>query len=461
MVDRWGRLTFDDGLQIAQTAQYFKRDYEREQDRKAEKDAYKVADAIRNKDDISQFSPEARYKGSKLYWDDEFGKVRTQTYQARNETEAIQQKSAKLKLNLDQAAEKLRVYKSARRSGNNALAKQLAVQISNEHMYNGRYIEGPERGEPGYKVTNWDGSKQVVSDMPIEQVDQLLGAYFDRPQDEIMQWQMSAEALRAQKNEEILSKAEPYINEKTNQVIYRVPAGTWDPQTGKPRGAFFVDSPTAETEIPKSQTKGFTKFNVAVAKAGLRTERLRSKKAEKDLGKPDIVSPGSLVPGKGGQVGVITSGPQRPAGQIDETGAIDETAPSGGLQFQAIPGLGQGAIPGGKGAPTASQQYNLMVKQLETELMPFIDKGQSAIDPETLQITNSGKNALMNAIKLAQKYQSGPTDLTDEEKAIAQNAVRAVQIYQSISDVNKQSFGLQSPQAGQSIAAPPPGFIMD
>ena len=436
-MDRWGRPTFSDGLDIVRTVQYFKNENERDIDRKADRDAYGVADAIEAGGDLSGFSAESRYKGAKLHWGVKFDEVKTKTREQLGSNAAMREKIIKLQLNLEQAGEKLRTYKAMRASGDDEAAKQLAIQISNEHMYNGRYIQ---KGEKGYDVTNWDGSKQNVDDMPIDQVDQLLGAYFDKPQEEIMQWQMSAEQIRSQKNEEIIAQAEPWINEKTNQIIYKVPAGVWGPD-GKPKGAFFIAGPGAQNEIPANQVKGFTKFSVAAGKAGL-------EKTRKDIERPDIVGPSNVVT-QGGKAGLITS-------EGGETGFKEI---KGGLDTSSLPGQ-----KGKDGGMNASQQYNLSVKRLDTELMPFLDKGQSAIDPETLQITNDGRNALMNALSLAQKYEKAPDSLSSKEQALVNNAIRAMQIYQSLSEGNRQAFNLEKNPA-QSMRPEntqlPPGFVMD
>ena len=439
MPDRWGRPTFSDGLDIARTVQYFKNENERDIDRKTEQDSYKVADAIANKKDISGFSDEARFKGANLHWDTKFNEVRTKTREQLNTNAGKREQLLDLQLKRTSSGERLKVYKAARVSGNDALAKQLAVEINNLDMFNGRYIEGPERrtGETGYKVTNWDGSKQNFDDIPIEQIDQLLGAYFDKTEDEIMNWQLTAVQKRRQKNEEILSQAEPWVNEKTGQVIYKIPSGTWGPD-GKPRGSFFVDGPMAQNELSPEQTKGFVKFSVATGKAGL-------EKTRKDIDRPNIVAPGSVVT-QGGKAGLITTGKE-------------------GAQFEGIKGgLDTSSLPGKKGAMNASQQYNLSVKRLDTELMPFLDKGQSAIDPETLQITNDGRNALMNALSLAQKYEKAPDSLSSKEQALVNNAIRAMQIYQSLSEGNRQAFNLEKNPA-QSMRPEntqlPPGFVMD
>ena len=444
MVDRYGRPTMSDGLRLATAVTFLKREGQRDADRMTNKQSFEVADALANQKDVSGYSPEARYKGAKMHGDTALTEGRAKAQELVLSNAGMQEKLNKLNLNLQQAHEKLRVYQSARASGNDALAKSLAVQISNEHMYNGRHIEGPERGEPGYKVTNWDGSVENVADMPIEQVDELLGAYFDKPQDEIMQWQLSGEQKRRQRNEEVLAKAEPYLNEKTGQVIYKVPAGLWGPD-GKPRGSFFVDGPMAQNEIPAEQAKGFVKFGVAAGKAGLEASKTSTKKARRDLALPKTVAPGNIVT-QGGEAGLLEATPK-------------------GAKFQKIEGgLDISSLPGSKStAKGASQAFNLKVKRLDTELMPFIDKGQSAIDPETLTITSDGRNALMNAIKLVQKAEDDPGSLTQQEEALLTNAARAVEIYQSISEENRQAFGLSknSRSTGRDKVKPPPGFELD
>jgi hypothetical protein len=433
MPDQWGRFSFSDGLQIANTVEYFKHENEREQEKKLNEDAYKVADAMSNKQDISGFAPESRYKGAKLYWDNNLNELRSKTQQMQLSNEGMQQKVNKLKLNLDEAGQRLREYKAARAAGDDKTARQIAMQINNENMYNGRYVQ-PSQGERGgYDVTNWDGSKQNIGEIPMDKIDAYLGAYFDKPPDEIMQWQMSAEQLRAQKNADVLSKAEPYINEKTGKIIYKVPAGVWGPD-GKPRGSFFVDDPNAQSEVPPDQTKGFVKFSVASGKAGLEASKTTTAKNK-------VINPTDIVT-QGGKAGLVTQA-------------------GGGAQFSPIQGgLDTSSLPAKTGQMNAGQTYNMNVKQLETELMPFVEKGKSAIDPETLEITNDGRNAIMSAIKLLEKNKENPTSLTQPEKSILPNAMRAVQMYQTLSEFNKKTFGLQGGEP-QAAPAPPPGFVIN
>ena len=110
MPDRWGRPTFQDGLAVVGTVEHF-------QDRAANKDAYKVAEAIANKQDLSNFSPESKYKGARMYWDNQFAEVKTKTRDQSRSNYAIREKLLKQQQNLQDAQEKLRMYRAMRAAG--------------------------------------------------------------------------------------------------------------------------------------------------------------------------------------------------------------------------------------------------------------------------------------------------------------------------------------------------------
>jgi hypothetical protein len=423
-----------DGLQLAGAVRSIRREGERQEDRQTEKDAMEVYGLMESGKDTSGYSDAARYGGAKKFWDMDLARTKSATQEQRLSTASMQDRIMKHQLNLTEAKELLRMYKTARASGNDEAAKNIAMTISNKHMYNGKYFE---KGKGSVvKMVNWDNSEEELDfeTVDMEEVDRLLGTYFEKSDDEILRWQMTGDQSRSQRNENILSQAEPYINE-AGDIIYRVPRGTWGPD-GKPRGAFFISHPGAKDVMADEDAKGYVKMDVA----GKATD---IKKKRKDLRKPDIVTPGSLVTSGGEAAAVVSKG--------------------GGLEVQPIKGdVDTASLPGsGKGASRANAAYNLKVKRLDTELMPFMDKGQSAIDPETLSITNDGRNAYMNALKLKQKSDKDPDSLSPEEQALVKNAIRAVQIYQSISEGNKQAFRLKDAPGKPQASAPPPGFTLD
>lgn len=427
MPDQYGRPTFADGIGLASAINWTKENNRKDAERQTEQDAYKVADAMSNKADVSAFSPEARYKGAKLHFDNRFNEVKLATQEKLNSSAGMQETMTRLDMNLKTANERLRQYKMARQAGDDQAAKNIAIMMNNENMYTGRFIEG----KPGdYTVTTQGGEKLKIKDMPIEQVDQILGSYFDKPYEDIMKWQMSAEQYRRMTNEKIISQAEPFYNESTGQVIFKVPAGAWGPD-GKPRGAFFVDS--QDKEIPAEQAKGFVKMSIAGAKAGIRKANA-----------PETIDPAKMVQ-SGGQTGLVM---QSPGGQPSFTPI------KGGAEKITKPGT----------ATEANAQYNNMVKRLETELMPFIEKGSTAIDPETFQLTTSGRAAIQVAADIVQRAQADPNALKPQEKQFLQNAQQALAMYQGLSQGNAQAFGLQMQPAAappQGVPQPPPGFVMD
>jgi hypothetical protein len=435
MPDQYGRPTIADGLQVAQAFNWAQENEAKNQDRRTAAEAYQVADAMANKKDTSNFTPQARFAGAKLYWDSKLGELKTKSQEQLNTTQAMQQTMTRLDLNLKVAGERLRQYQLARSMGDDKRAKEIAIQLNNENMYNGHYVK-PNTESGGYDVTTWGGKTEKIDDMPITQVDQLLGAYFNKPYDEIMQWQMGAEQLRRQKNEEILARAEPWINDKTGQIIYKIPAGIWAPD-GQPRDAHFVDDPMAQRELTPEQTKGFTKLDVASKKAAVMG-------AQKEMNKPGAPINPDMVVQSGGQTGLIIPG---------EGGKPAAFTPIQG-------GAGKLSIPKGKAASEKSS-YDLKVKQLETELMPFVEKGQSVIDPQTLAITNNGNNALKTAMSIVQKNEQDPKQLSDAEKKLLPNAQRAVAMYQQLSQMNAQSYGLQTQGGGEGGGLPAPAQIQD
>ena len=114
MPDQWGRPTMSDGLQIAQAFQWAKRNQEQDQDRRTDQEAMAVADAMAQKKDTSTFSPEARYKGAKLHWDQRFNELKAQTQEHLNSQAGMQEKMQALDMNLKMAQSRLQQYQANR-----------------------------------------------------------------------------------------------------------------------------------------------------------------------------------------------------------------------------------------------------------------------------------------------------------------------------------------------------------
>jgi len=441
MPDQYGRPTMADGLQLAQAISWANKENEQQQNKLTEKQSYEVANAIESGKDISSFPDEARYKGAQLAFQNKINGLKVENQKILNSTEGMQKTMTRLKLNLEQADQRLRQYKAARAAGDDATAKQIAIQLNNENMYTGRYVE-PAKDGGGYDIISQKGSNEKIKDLPMQTVDQVIGSYFDRPQQEIMSWQFKGEQFRRQHNEEVLSKATPLYNKKTGQVIYRVPAGAWG-KDGRPRGAFFTDA--QGNEVPSNAAKGFMKMKEAIAVSGLKlneaktsasiaaskasgAKELASITAAEKNRRPSAINPKNIAAGPGGQHGLIMQGPEGLSFQPVNASAIDTT----GKQ--------------------ESNQYALKTKQLSTELMPFTNNSNQPIWDENGNLTTVGKNALKAALALMERAQSqNGQPLTSQEQVLLPHAQRAWEMYQSINSSTPSSndpFGIR--QSGQT-----------
>lgn len=70
---------------------------------------------------------------------------------------------------------------------------------------------------------------------------------------------------------------------------------------------------------------------------------------------------------------------------------------------------------------------------LDMLLRPFVSKGQPILDPETGEMTQAADNGLKVAGQLIDKYKEDPKSLTKEERRNLPHAVRAWEVYKSIS----------------------------
>lgn len=450
MPDQFGNFTIADGLQVFNSVQSIQNQRLREEEmqhrrgledradarnqahfemqqeehrqrleqQKVEKEAYAAAETIAQEGDLNQFSPEARYRGAQYYYQDKINEIKTKNQEVLNSRYGMEETMTRLSLNLKQAEQRLHQYKAARAAGNDEAAKAIAVKLNNENMYTGRYVEP---GKDGYTVINQSGQHEKIKDLPIGTVDQIIGSYFDRPYDEIMKWQFGAEQYRRQKNEEMLMQAEPYINEKSNQIIYRVPPGTWG-KDGKPRGAFFSDS--QGNEVPAKAAKEFTRMKEASVKADIQNKnakayssmasagaaearRKASEAAAQRYNRPQPVNPANLATSQG-KSGLIMSGPE-------------------GVEFQPVDAA---PAPGTAAAAKPAEAQALAVKKLESELMPFSNKGEPTIDMSTGELTPGGNNALRVALGLIQRSQNG--QISPQEQALLPHAMQAWQMYEAL-----------------------------
>lgn len=426
------------GLQLMGQAQALGKQMQGYREEQFEKEAFAVADLLSQDGDISDFSPKAKVSGARLHWDNLIKQGEAQRQKYLTSEAGMTDKLNKIKMNNVILNERWNQYNSLVKLGNIEGAKEVAMRMVNENMYNGYNVE--KDGDDYYLKSLAEGTKQKITDASIEEITQFLGGYMGMSQDQIMEHSITAEQWRAKKNAEILSQAQPMMNDK-GDIIYKVGPGTVDPVTGKYRGSFFVD--VAGNEVPKDKVKGFKEVDIAEKSVDVRTK-------ERALKTPDIVNPTGVV-SQEGKPGLITQ-------------------KGGDIKFEEIPGgLDTSSIPGGSGggggvSADEKRAFDLMVKRMETELEPFAEPGKQVIDPDTLEITHEGKNALRAAMKIVQKYQDDPKSLDKSEMELLNNAIRAVQIYQSISESNRRAFGLEkNPAAAMQSGKPqpPPGFKLD
>jgi hypothetical protein len=86
----------------------------------------------------------------------------------------------------------------------------------------------------------------------------------------------------------------------------------------------------------------------------------------------------------------------------------------------------------GKGG-MSKKQLDEAKQSLDILLRPFVSKGQPVLDPETGEMTQAADNGLKVAGALIDKYKEDPKSLTKEERRNLPHAVRAWEVYKSIS----------------------------
>lgn len=418
MTDRWGRPNFNDGAQLYQGLRMVKADQDAARQGAIEAEAYTVADTLaqtKGAGDLSKFSPQAKYAGAKLYWSGKVDELRSKTQEHLLSQAGVQDKMSKLQLNLQEADEKYRQYRVARASGDETTARAIALSLNNENMYTGRYVEP---GEDGYAVTGWDGKTEKVQDIPIEQVDQMLGAYFNKTPEEIMDWQLGAENFRSKSNYEKISQAEPLYNDKTGKVIYKVPPGVWGPD-GKPRGAFYVDDPVSQNEVPAELAKDFVPLPAAVdiARIGAQKESANASRSSANANK--VLNPANVVSAPGGQQGLLMQ-------------------QGGGIGFKPIQGVPQ-APAGEQGGLTLPRDAGAEKSALELKKRN-LDAALMAIPTpkNAMYMTGQDEGAikLEYATDILRRSQEG--GLTPEEQRLIPAAQTAVQLYQEMVPQNQQ-----------------------
>ena len=94
---------------------------------------------------------------------------------------------------------------------------------------------------------------------------------------------------------------------------------------------------------------------------------------------------------------------------------------------------GEGGGKDGKGSGMTKKDLDAAKASLDILLRPFVSKGQPVLDPETGEMTEAADNGLKVAGQLIDKYKEDPKSLTKEERRNLPHAVRAWEVYKSIS----------------------------
>lgn len=94
---------------------------------------------------------------------------------------------------------------------------------------------------------------------------------------------------------------------------------------------------------------------------------------------------------------------------------------------------GKAAAAEGKTPRMKKADLDAAKASLDILLRPFVSKGQPVLDPETGEMTQAADNGLKVAGALIDKYKEDPKSLTKEERRNLPHAVRAWEVYKSIS----------------------------
>ena len=94
---------------------------------------------------------------------------------------------------------------------------------------------------------------------------------------------------------------------------------------------------------------------------------------------------------------------------------------------------GKAAAAEGKTPRMKKADLDAAKASLDMLLRPFVSKGKPILDPETGEMTEAADNGLKVAGQLIDKYKEDPKSLTKEERRNLPHAVRAWEVYKSIS----------------------------
>lgn len=127
---------------------------------------------------------------------------------------------------------------------------------------------------------------------------------------------------------------------------------------------------------------------------------------------------------KSGEVGVK-------AGLTKPEGASE--AAKNYAQAEKARAEGKAAAAEGKTPRMKKADLDAAKASLDMLLRPFVSKGKPILDPETGEMTEAADNGLKVAGQLIDKYKEDPKSLTKEERRNLPHAVRAWEVYKSIS----------------------------
>jgi len=408
-------MTAQSGLQLLGGIATLDTLMRRNREERATNEAVAAADAIDRGQNIEGFSPAARQAGARIYWENQLRKAQAEREKHLSTEEGVKAKVATAALNTQQLGQRWNQY-LALKDVDPETAKKLAVKMVNENMYNGLNVERIAEG--GYSIRKLsDGTTEKVGEMTMDEITEFLRGYMGMGHEELMERTANAEQYRARKNAEAMAKGEVWFNKKNaNDFIIRVPAGTIDPIDGQWRDEMFID-PVSKRIIPPEVAKNY-------APSGVSKEVRERRESEAEIGLR-----------------------QAQTGRLKQ-----ETA---GLRI------------GRADTAEEKRQYDLLAKQLENELRRFNKKipagaVMKSLPDGTFEFVTEAQNAINDAYDLARKYETNAFDLTLKEKEMLPHALRAVEMYEKLSDIGAQSYGLSPETKTPFMPKPPPaGYTLD
>lgn len=291
-MDQYGRITFDDGMDIARGLRHMNQDA-------IDQESFAVADKLykgKGEADLSGHRPDAQTKGRMLYWEMGTKELQQKSAEKNLSTDSMRQSAEKLKLMEIEAQNKMRIFEGLVSSGHEDAAKEVARDLFNS-LPNGRYVDTADGGQ--LEVTNWDLSKMNIEDPTLDQYKDILAGYFNMPLEERAKVFASGEELRRKQNFDNMSQAKLFWDPQTGEYAYLVPGG-WGPD-GKPKGPYFVDRPTEDgKEIPQEEASRFVPASASRGSAGTTQER-NYDRARQDPGFAAFLNQGRG--GRGGRSG--------------------------------------------------------------------------------------------------------------------------------------------------------------